>query len=180
MTPAPRQNWRPVDFDDELTDRVAPPATSELLAGAVMMVQAVQFSPYAQAALMFNGDADTRLTAIFAPGTRRMRAWVTRCGLSTGAQTATSISTTAGGLTTYSEAKSPVSGGESYHTVDDVAAKTDITQTGDLDTATNGEPFLLRVTEQTTPTAQEVRVVKSMGLGLHVPPAGQTEDVEQL
>ena len=186
-TLAARTNWQGLDLDSKITDEPTPPADLEMLALAEYFVRSVFTSPYAGCALIFEGNTAGRdvhhVSQVFAPATTQARAFVTRYGAGTGAQQPSKISGAEAGLGVYTVTASPATGSEKFGGLDTTHGLGGIAQTGTdpAGTANVDAYFDVRELLQATPVAYcEARIELCTAVCFHVPPEGQSADLEVL
>lgn len=185
MIPASRPDFAALDLASPVVTEPTPPASMELLAYVEWFSRAALTAPYAQAALMFDGQSSTalrsrRISATVAPGTVRGRYYATHYGYGSGGQYDTSVSTSTGGLTNYSKSPSPTQGVAHYLPSTQQGGTVAVQLSGNDTGTANGDHSYLQLPEALSPQHIEIEIWAVSGWALHVPKEGQTHDLEAI
>lgn len=184
MIPASRADFAALDLTGPVTSDPTPPAALELLTFVEWLTRVVCTSPYPNAAKFFDGVTaglgTRRLSAVIAPAANKARSFATRYGVGTTAQPATRASTATGGLGVYSDVASPVTGTAYYLPAEQQGGELAVVQSGDDTSTTSGAESYLTLPEALSPSVIEIEVQNAAGWSLHIPPEGQTLDLETL
>ena len=190
--------YLPTPSSDLLLNTVAPPASIEILAACLRTVETEAMSPWAQPALMYEGNTtgltSRRWIARVPPACQRMRAALARASqadIFTGgtAQTDSTVETTTTSGVPASPAAKTVTvpsntyGAEGYLNIDgsELQAVTRWSSGSFDDTSPSASvDRLLQVSEGLAPSAEVVEVGYTVGCGLHyvrVRPAADYDDI---